>query len=146
MTPSAAGYAKTPLAKKLGVKEKGTLVLLAAPAHWAVPDLPPLVQVRRRRALRAEDRADLVVAFFTGADRLAAAGPGIARQLGNESALWIAWPRRAGGHRSDLTDQVVRDVLLPVGVVDVKVAALDEDWSGLKFVWRREQRANRARA
>jgi hypothetical protein len=141
VTPSPAGYTKTPLAQKLGVKAGSTLVLVAAPAHWAVPGLPPDVQVCRRRALRAADRADVVVAFFTEAARLAAAGPSIARELGTDAALWIAWPRRAGGHQSDLTDQLLRDVLLPVGVVDVKVAALDEDWSGLKFVWRRVNRA-----
>ena len=64
-------------------------------------------------------------------------------QLGADSSLWVAWPRRAGGHQSDLTDQVLREVLLPVGVVDVKVAALDGDWSGLKFVWRRANRESR---
>jgi hypothetical protein len=141
VTPPEAGYSKTPLAKKLGVKEGSTLVLVAAPARWSVPALPPGVTVHRRRALRAADSAAVVVAFFTEAARLAAAGPGIARELGTDSALWIAWPRRAGGHRSDITDQTLRDVLLPVGVVDVKVAAIDEDWSGLKFVRRRENRA-----
>ena len=60
--------------------------------------------------------------------------------LAPTSALWIAWPRRAGGHRSDITDSLVRETLLPIGVVDVKVAALDEDWSGLKFVWRKDRR------
>jgi len=53
----------------------------------------------------------------------------------------VAWPRRAGGHRSDITDNLLREVLLPVGVVDIKVAALDEDWSGVRFVWRKANRA-----
>ena len=56
---------------------------------------------------------------------------------------WITWPRRAAGHQSDVTDQVTREVLLPLGLVDVKVAMLDEDWSGLRYVWRRELRAGR---
>jgi hypothetical protein len=57
-----------------------------------------------------------------------------------DGALWAAWPRRAGGHDSDITDAVVREVALPLGLVDVKVAALDEDWSGLKLVWRKARR------
>jgi hypothetical protein len=56
------------------------------------------------------------------------------------SALWVAWPRKAGGRVSDVTDNLLREVLLPTGVVDVKVAALDTDWSALKFVWRKENR------
>ena len=64
----------------------------------------------------------------------------MARRLAPAASLWLAWPRRAGGHHSDLTDQLLRDVLLPFGLVDVKVAALDHDWSGLKFVWRRQRR------
>jgi hypothetical protein len=51
-------------------------------------------------------------------------------------ALWIAWPRRAGGHRSDITDNIVREQALPLGVVDVKIAAIDNDWSGMRLVWR----------
>jgi hypothetical protein len=58
-----------------------------------------------------------------------------------QSALWVAWPRKAGGHLSDVDENLLREVLLPAGVVDVKVAALDADWSGLKFVWRKENRA-----
>jgi hypothetical protein len=54
--------------------------------------------------------------------------------------VWIAWPRKAGGHVSDISENGIRDVVLPHGLVDVKVAALDEDWSGLKVVWRREKR------
>lgn len=57
--------------------------------------------------------------------------------------MWIAWPRKAAGHVSDLTDNVVRNAVLPLGLVDVKVAALDEDWSALKMVWRKELRGTR---
>jgi len=146
VTTGQAGYSGTPLAKKLGIKEDHRLLLIGAPPGWAVPDLPPGVDIRRRRSPRADDRADVVVAFFADASRFTQAGPGIAQQLGTDSSLWVAWPRRAGGHQSDMTDQLLRDVLLPVGVVDVKVAALDGDWSGLKFVWRRENRGKRTRA
>ena len=145
MTTGQAGYSGTPLARKLGIKEGHRLLLIGAPPGWSVPDLPPAVAVRRRRAPRGEP-AEVIIAFFDSAARFREAGPGLAQQLGTDSALWVAWPRRAGGQQSDLTDQLLREVLLPVGVVDVKVAALDGDWSGLKFVWRRENRGKRTRA
>lgn len=82
---------------------------------------------------------DVVVAFFRSAADVEGAAPVWARSLAPGSALWAAWPRRAGGHDSDVTESLLRSALLPVGVVDVKVAALDDDWSGLKFVWRRDR-------
>ena len=97
--------------------------------------------MRRSNAPRAHDRkAEVVISFFETAAALLCDSPPIARSLAPTSALWVAWPRRAGGHESDVTEQLIRDVLLPIGIVDVKVAALDRDWSGLKFVWRREDR------
>ena len=120
-------------------------MLVDAPKGWLPPDLPPDVEVRRRarRLAGADAGAEVVVAFFTQAAGLDARGPELARALGATSALWIAGPRRAAGHHSDITEQLGRDILLPVGVVDVKVAALGEDWSGLKFVWRKELRPGR---
>jgi hypothetical protein len=61
-------------------------------------------------------------------------------------SLWLAWPRRAGGHESDITDNLVREAALPLGLVDVKVAALDHDWSSLRLVWRKELRPGRVSA
>jgi hypothetical protein len=58
-----------------------------------------------------------------------------------DGGLWIAWPRKVAGHESDITENRLREIILPTGLVDTKVAALDEDWSGLKFVWRKELRA-----
>ena len=65
---------------------------------------------------------------------------GLARRIYPAGALWVAWPRRAGGHSSDITDNVIREHALPIGLVDVKVAAIDDDWSGLRLVWRVENR------
>jgi hypothetical protein len=89
---------------------------------------------------------DVVVAFFTERASMAGAVALLSGSITENGALWLAWPRRAGGHQSDITDNVVREVALPVGLVDVKVAALDEDWSALKFVWRKEHRAGLGRA
>ncbi len=132
----------TPLARKLGIAEGDLVVMVDAPSGWAVPALPAGVRpVRRRSQLRAGDeQAGVILAFVRGAARLERMGPELAGRMSPTSSLGTAWPRRAGGHDSDLTDRRLRDVLLPTGLVDVKVAALDADWSGLKFVVRRAGR------
>jgi Protein of unknown function (DUF3052) len=131
-----AGYSRTPLARKLGIKPGARLALDAAPAGWRVPELPDGVA----RA-HGDEPADVVVAFFREAAELHPRLPDLARRIFPAGSLWAAWPRRAGGHRSDITENRIRDHALPLGIVDTKVAALDEDWSGLKLVWRRENRA-----
>ena len=127
-----AGYSGTPLWKKLGLKEGYRLTLLNAPDGWAVPDLPDGVEVG--------DGGDVVVAFHRAAAELSAGIEGLGQAIFPDGSLWIAWPRKAGGHDSDITENGIRDVVLPLGLVDVKVAAIDNDWSGLKIVWRRERR------
>jgi hypothetical protein len=130
----------TPLAKKLGIKEGQRVALVGAPAGWHVPGLPGGVEVRRRSRPGA-DALDLVVAFFRRLRPLEAQLEVWGRAVAPDGSLWVAWPRRAGGHTSDITDVAVRDAAVLLGLVDVKVAALDADWSGLKLVWRRERRA-----
>jgi hypothetical protein len=93
-----------------------------------------------RLAVSGDCQADLLLAFFPAIAALRAAVPALAEMITVDGALWVAWPRRAGGHTSDITDNAIRDAVLPLGLVDVKVAALDEDWSGLKLVWRKELR------
>jgi hypothetical protein len=135
-----AGYSGTPLAKKLGVKPGVALLLLDAPAGWSIADLPADVVVTgARRSSSAVKNADLVIAFCRSSADVAATRPLVAA-LKPTASLWLAWPRKAGGHVSDITENLLREVLLPTGLVDVKVAALDDDWSGLKFVWRKENR------
>ena len=131
-----AGYSGTPPAKKLGIKEGATLVLAGAPEGWTVPGLPGAVGVRT--SLRG--RFDVAVVFVRSAAELRRRAEPVARATADEASVWIAWPRKAGGHVSDVTEDLLREVLLPTGLVDVKVAAIDEDWSGLKFVRRKELR------
>ena len=133
----------TALAKKLGLKAGHRVALVGAPAGWRIPDLPDGTRVRRRTRLGA-DGADVVVAFFRSLTPLRADLEGLGRAVAPHGSLWVAWPRRAGGHTSDITDDDVRAAALALGLVDVKVAALDGDWSGLKLVWRREVRASLA--
>ena len=130
-----AGYSQTPLARKLGIKPGASLALDEAPPGWAVPDLPDGVVTAAD-----DDAADVIVAFFRESAELPDRLPALARRIFPAGALWIAWPRRAAGHRSDITDNVIREYALPLGLVDVKVAAIDEDWSGLRVVWRTENR------
>lgn len=132
----SAGYSGTPPAKKLGVKDGTVLVLAGAPGSWTVPGLPEGVTVRT--ALRG--RFDVAVVFVRSAAELRRRAEPVARALADEASVWIAWPRKAGGHDSDVTENLLREVLLPAGLVDVKVAAIDDDWSGLKFVRRKELR------
>ncbi len=133
-----AGYSGTPLVKKLGVKAGHVVALLDAPASWTIDDLPP--ETSLRSDLRR--RADVIVGFVRSQAELSRFGERVVKAIPADGSLWIAWPRKAGGHVSDMTEQSLRDTLLPVGLVDTKVAALDDDWSGLRFVWRKELRAS----
>ncbi len=131
-----AGYSGTPLAKKLGIKEGHRLTLVDAPPEWSVPDLPTNVEV----GAGLQEPADVVIAFHREAAELSSRIEALGQAIHPNGMVWIAWPRKAGGHESDVTENGIRDVVLPLGLVDVKVAALDDDWSGLKVVWRRERR------
>ena len=139
---ASAGYSGTPLAKKLGCKPGGRLLTRSAPAGFEVGGLPEgCREVRLRRGKKAGEREDVVLAFFGVLADLAAALPDLGETIFPDGALWIAWPRRAAGHDSDIREGDVRDAALPLGLVDVKVAAVGEDWSGLKLVWRTERRS-----
>jgi hypothetical protein len=96
---------------------------------------------RLRRSLGTG--ADVVIAFVRRAVELDGVAASVTALLGPDDALWILWPRRAAGHLSDVTERLVRSAVLPTGMVDVKVAAVGEDWSGLRFVWRRTARPKR---
>ncbi|MEV8434572.1 DUF3052 domain-containing protein [Streptomyces chartreusis] len=135
-TPGPSGVSGTPLARKIGIKPGHRVRLLHAPAPWDIPGLPDGCEV----ADGGPRGADVALVFHRSYAELVAEGPALVRDLADHAMLWIAWPRRAAGHVSDITENSLRDLFLPLGVVDVKVAALGEDWSGLKFVRRRENR------
>ncbi|MDE3069925.1 MAG: DUF3052 domain-containing protein [Acidobacteriota bacterium] len=131
-----AGHSGTALPRKLGIKPGQVVALIGEPSGWSVGELPDGVVVRRR----AHAPLDLIVAFFSQRSRLERRLPTLTRALRNDGGLWIAWPRKAAGHVSDVNADYLRHLILPTGLVDIKVAALDHDWSALKFVWRRELR------
>lgn len=133
----AAGYSHRSAAQKLGVAPGTRLGLIGSDATWSLEGLPADVAIRRD--LRG--RRDVTVVFVHSRRELVRGADRYVRSLDDAAALWIAWPRRAAGHQSDVTEDVLREILLQRGLVDVKVAAIDEDWSGLKFVRRKERRA-----
>ena len=131
------GYSATPLARKLGIGEGCSYADVADPGH--VDELlSPLPPGARRVDRPAE--ADVVVCFVTARAELEERLGELAGAIHPDRLLWIAWPKRASKVPTDMTEDAVRDVALPLGLVDTKVAAIDGTWSGLRLVWRRERR------
>ena len=137
-----AGYSGTPLARKLGIRPGDTLALLGAPDGFAIDDLPAGVDVR----LRAMPACDVIVSFHTRRLDLTRRFAVLMRALVVDGGLWVAWPKRAAGVDTDITEDVVREVALPTGMVDNKVCAIDDTWSGLRLVLRKELRPGRTTA
>jgi hypothetical protein len=131
------GYSATPLARKLGIGEGGSYAVVADPGH--VDELlSPLPPGARRVDRPAE--ADVVVCFVPARTELEERLGELAGAIHPDRLLWIAWPKRASKVPTDMTEDAVRDLALPLGLVDTKVAAIDGTWSGLRLVWRRERR------
>ena len=130
-----AGYSGTPLPKKLGIVEGSTVALIDAPPG-VVEGLPPGVTVKRQ----ARGAADVVVSFFTRRRDFERRIDSLGKMIFPAGGLWVAWPKRASGQETDMHEGVVREVALPLGLVDNKVCAIDETWTGLRVVWRRERR------
>jgi hypothetical protein len=136
---AGAGYSETPLATKLGVKEGHRVGLWSAPEDFQalLGELPDGVSLAVGR-LRAP--LDVIIAFFTERRMLERRLAGLIAAMDPAGGLWIAWPKRASGVPSDVTEGVVRELALAAGVVDNKVCAIDETWSGLRFVVRLRDR------
>jgi len=136
--PRPAGYSGTPLVQKLGIKAGMAVALLGAPDGFddLLVGLPEDVTVRRR----SQGHLDLVITFQTQRAVLEQRLPAILKALEKAGSIWVAWPKKASKVPTDITEDTVRDVVLPIGLVDVKVCAIDPTWSGLKIMWRRENR------
>ncbi|MFN8018406.1 MAG: DUF3052 domain-containing protein [Acidimicrobiales bacterium] len=137
-----AGYSGTPLAKKLGIAPGASVAVLGAPEGFGevlAETLPADVAVRTR----ATGTAQVIVSFHTRRADLERRVPKLLDVLDVDGGLWVAWPKRASGVPTDVTEDTVREVFLPLGLVDNKVCAIDETWSGLRVVWRKELRAER---
>jgi hypothetical protein len=136
---TGAGYSATPLVRKLGVKPGMRVHYANAPEHFAdlLGELPEGVKILRRPA----PELDLAMLFVTERAALARGLQTLPPKLQPAGMIWVAWPKRASKVPTDITEDVVREVALPRGLVDVKVCAIDEVWSGLKLVVRKELRA-----
>jgi hypothetical protein len=132
----SAGYSGTPLPRKLGIEPGHRVALLGAPDGFALADLPEDVRIVRR----AGGTADVIVSFHTARDDLERRLGTLRALMAPASGLWIAWPKRAAKVETDMTEDVVREVALPTGLVDNKVCAIDATWSGLRLVIRLRDR------
>lgn len=136
-----AGYSGTPLARKLGIGEGTSVVLLGAPAGFdeVLAPLPDGVRVVRRLPPQAGG-ADVAVLFVATAADLDRRFDAVAAVLTPAGGLWVAWPKRSSGVPTDLTENVIRDIGVAHGMVDNKVCAVTDVWSGLRFVLRLKDR------
>jgi hypothetical protein len=126
-----AGYSGTPLVQKLGIKPGALVVLLGAPPGFSL-DLPHGATNRDRLGAHA----DVVVFFTVERAQLESRIDALGKAVAPSGAVWVAWPKRAAKTATDMTEDVVREVALPLGMVDTKVCAIDATWSGLRLVWR----------
>lgn len=133
-----AGYSGTPLVRKLGIKADHTILLIDAPSRydeWVAP-LPAGVH----RTSDPGREVDLYHVFATDRDELQTILDKLRVAMRPDAVVWVSWPKKASGVPSSITEDVIREVALPMGFVDVKVCAVDATWSGLKLVVRKENR------
>jgi hypothetical protein len=133
-----SGYSGTPLAKKLGLREGSRLFARAAPAHYAAL-LAPL-PAGARLVARLDESTDIIHVFAVRRAALTAALHSALRAMRPDAALWVSWPKRSSKVATDSTEDAIREVALPMTLVDIKVCAVDEVWSGLKLVIRKAAR------
>jgi len=133
-----AGYSGTPLPRKLGIKEGAAIAFSRPPAEFETTLGPLPDGVRVKGSVRGP--LDVIVAFFTRRTEFERRLPALRGAMAPACGLWIAWPKRASGLPTDMTEDVVREVALPTGLVDNKVCAIDATWSALRFVVRLRDR------
>jgi hypothetical protein len=132
------GYSGTPLARKLGIKPGMMVHVVNAPGDYAalVDPLPENVVILPR----AEHELDLVHVFTKSRAELGASLKTLLNKIKQSGIIWVSWPKKSSGIPSEVTEDTVREIALPLGLVDIKVCAVDETWSGLKLVIRKENR------
>jgi hypothetical protein len=136
-----AGYSSTPLAKKLGIKEGSRIALVNAPKDFQshLGELPDKVEFVKRLT----NSLDIILCFVPSERTLLKDFVKLAGKLVTNGMIWIAWPKKSSGVATDLTFERVQRIGLDAGLVDVKICAIDDTWSGLKFVYRLKDRASR---
>jgi hypothetical protein len=139
--PAAAGYSRTPLVRKLGIGAGDEVFLVGAPENYGdlVDPLPNGVRFVRRLT----PETDIVHVFATRRARLEKAIATARAKIKSDGVIWASWPKKSSAVMTDITEDTIREIALPLGLVDVKVCAVDEVWSGLKLVIRKENRLQR---
>ena len=134
----ASGYSGTPLFKKLGIKENNRLYVKNAPDNYLalISPLPVGVRILKRRS----SEIDIVHLFTKKESELREELPDLMSRIKRDGMIWISWPKKASKVPTDVTEDTIREVALPMDLVDVKVCAVDEVWSGLKLVIRKKKR------
>ena len=135
---TTAGYSGTPLAAKLGIKPGAVVVVENAIADYRALLAPLPAKVRFAKTVT--EATDIVHLFVTRRAEMAMRLAQLRKLIRPDAAVWISWPKKASKKPTDITEDTIRDVALPMGFVDIKVCAVDETWSGLKLVIRRNKR------
>ena len=138
-----SGYSGTPLAQKLGIKAGSRLCVQCAPANYLalLAPLPPQVQL----VTRISATTDIIHVFVTQRAALARALKSTLGRMRPDATLWVSWPKQAAGVATDITEGTIRELALPLGLVDIKVCAVDATWSGLKLMIRKSARPLRSK-
>jgi hypothetical protein len=136
-----SGYSGTPLAKKLGIKEVCRVCVFAPPANYLQLVAPLPIGATISDRVSAE--TDVIHLFATKRSQLTRRLANLRHKIRSDAAIWVSWPKKASGVPTDITEDTIRAVALPIGLVDVKVCAVDDIWSGLKLVIRKELRPKR---
>ena len=138
----SAGYSGTPLPKKLGITESTQVALIGAPSEYEA--LLGRLPVGATLGASLSQKADLAHVFVTQREELAVHLAKLRRKLRADAVVWVSWPKKASRVATTVTEDVVRELALPLGFVDIKVCAVSEVWSGLKLVVRKELRGESA--
>jgi len=135
---TSLGYSGTPLAKKLGIKPGATVFVSNTPTNYAklVAPLPEGVSLARR----VTATTDVIHLFYMSRQDLERGLKSTRKAMRPDAAVWVSWPKKSSGVATDINEDTIRDVALPIGLVDIKVCAVDDVWSGLKLVVRKERR------
>ncbi|MEP6717771.1 MAG: DUF3052 domain-containing protein [bacterium] len=135
-----AGYSKTPLVKKLGIRAGQSVAVVNAPKDFLANELQPLPENVRISAAQTGKRLDFIMLFVASAKALNKELPRLKAKLARDGIFWVSWPKKSSGLEADLSFDVVQQSGLKIGLVDVKICAVNDIWSGLKFVYRLKDR------
>jgi hypothetical protein len=142
-TPPVAGYSGTPLPQKLGIKPGTIVVLIDAPDHYRrlLGQIPSGVNF----ATRPVGNTKFIHLFVKEGRTLGTHLQSLRHKIAEDAVVWVSWPKKSSRVPTDITEDVIRAVALPLGFVDIKVCAVDETWSGLKLMIRRENRRSKTK-